>query len=85
VASKSAKITALPPTRPLWLIDVPTEALLNEKPVGIEEVCKELDVNRVTVVAYVLGKEKLPGKKMGGRWEFYMSLVRAWRANRQLQ
>lgn len=83
VAQKTAKITSLPP--PSWLINVSPEDLRNEKPVGIKEICKELDnMSRVTVVA-LIKNEGLPGKKLGGKWEFYLTLVRAWRANRQLQ
>lgn len=84
MARQAAKITPLPPIKPAWLIDLTAIDLLNEQPVGIDTICKELHVSKPTLV-YLIKSEGLPGKKIGGRWEFYLKLVRAWRANRQLQ
>lgn len=83
--ARTAKITPLPPPKkPAWLIDLSAIDLLNEKPVGRDEICKELGVSKPTLT-YLILNEGLPARKMGGRWEFYLKLVRAWRANRQLQ
>jgi excisionase family DNA binding protein len=77
------KITALP-VRPSWLDTIDPTTLLNERPCGIKEIAQELDLGREKVVELVKN-EGLPGKKIGNRWEFYITLVRAWRVDRQLK
>jgi excisionase family DNA binding protein len=50
----------------------PSERLLT-----VDEVAKYLSVDRITVYR-LLGREQLPGFKVGKQWRFKREMVEAW-------
>lgn len=67
----------------LSLTDITMLDLLNEEPVGIEEASHLLGVGRDKVVEYAKN-ENLPHSKVGKCYQFYKTLIRAWRLSRHL-
>ena len=67
----------------LSFVDVSGIDLLNEEPCSREEAAHLLGVGRDKVVEYAKN-EGLPHFKVGKRYQFYKSLIRAWRLSRHL-
>jgi excisionase family DNA binding protein len=86
-ATTRPKIIALP-VKLAWLPEELLPDLLrqlaDEEPVGIERLAEFLGIHRDTVTM-LIKSQGLPAKKVGGKWEAYLTLVKLWRAYIQLK